>query len=131
MAAEGVAAGERMYVEVRRERFAHGDAAERNVRRRHAFGEREHIGHDAEAFGRKRGAGAPEARHHLVEDQQNAVAIAHRAQALQIAFGVDDDAVRADDRFDEQRRDAIAALVADDLVEVRERAGRILRPRRA
>ena len=40
---------------------------------------------------------------------------------MQIAVGIDDHAVRTDDRFDEQRGDAVAAFVNDDVFQMRER----------
>ena len=122
MSAERVSARQRLVVEEFRERFAHGDAAERYVRGRHAFRKREDVGRYAEALRGERGAGASEAGHHLVEDQQNAVPVADLAHARQIAVRIEHDAVRADDRFDQQRRDAVAAFVHDDIFEVRDRA---------
>ena len=77
-----------------------------------------------EAEGR---AGAPEASHHVVRQQQHVVAVAELAHALPIAVGRHDGAAaRADDGFRQQRGDGIRAdaqnlrlqrieAVADDL----------------
>ena len=70
---------QRLRVERGGEPFAQHHAAERNVPRRDALGERDQIGDDAEAFAGERRAGAAEAGHHLVEDQHDAVRVAQRA----------------------------------------------------
>src|SRR4051812_222451 len=65
-------------------------------------------------------AGPAEATHDFVADEENAVTIADRAQALQVTVGRNDDAVRAGDGFNENRGDGVAAFVSDrflDLVE--------------
>jgi hypothetical protein len=70
--------------------------------------------------GRERVAQAAEACHDLVEHEDDAVLGRDVAQALEVAVGVDDDAVGADHRLDEQRRDVLRALEGDDLFEVRQ-----------
>ena len=64
-------------------------------------------------------AGAAEAGHHLVADQQDAVAVADLADRLQVAVGRDDDPVRAGDRLEDDGGDGVRALVHEDLLEVR------------
>ena len=67
--------------------------------------------------------GPPEAGHHLVGDHQDVVARADLANARDVAVGRDQDAVRPDDRLEEDRGDALGALVADDVLESLEALG--------
>src|SRR5262249_47015802 len=74
-------------------------------------------------------AGAAEARHHLVENEQDAVAIAQLANAGQITVGGNDDPVRAGYRFHHDRRDVLWPFILDHLFHVAqalERAGRLI-----
>ena len=64
--------------------------------------------------------GPPEAGHDLVGDHEDAVAIADLADALEVTVRRDEDAVRADDRLEEDRGDGLRALVADDVLEALE-----------
>ena len=64
-------------------------------------------------------AGAAEARHHLVGDHQDAVLVAERAHALQVAVGRNEDAVGAGHRLEDERRDRLRPFELDDLLEVR------------
>ena len=66
---------------------------------------------------REPAAGPPEARHDLVADHEDAVAVADLADALEVPVGRDEDAVRADDGLEEDRGDGVRALVADDVLE--------------
>src|SRR5207249_7017276 len=61
--------------------------------------------------------GPAEAGHHLVGDHQDLVPIAQLADTLDVTVGRDEDAVRAHDRLEEDRRDRVRALVADDVLE--------------
>ena len=65
---------------------ARDDAAHRHRARGDAFGEADHVRRHAIALGGEGVAEPAEAGDHLVEDQQNAVAVADRAQLLQIAL---------------------------------------------
>src|SRR6185369_5125063 len=58
------------------------DHADRQTRPQ-ALGQRRDVGRDAEVLRREHLAAAADARLHFVEDQQDAVTIAQRAQALQ------------------------------------------------
>ncbi len=62
--------------------LAHQHAAHRHRARRDALGKRDHVGDDAIALGGEGIAEAAEAGDHLVEDQQDAVLVADRAQPL-------------------------------------------------
>ena len=53
------------------------------------------VGHDVPVVDREPPAGAAEAGHHLVGDQQDAVAVADLAHALEVAVGRDEDPVGA------------------------------------
>ena len=76
--------------------------------RQHAAAERlaqdDAVGADALVLEREPGAGAAEARLHLVEDQQHAVRVADAAQPGEEARGRHDDAGLALDRLDQHRR---------------------------
>jgi hypothetical protein len=66
-------------------------------------------------------------RHHLVEDQHGAMAVAHRAQTRQELRARHDEIHVADDRLDDDARDALAAVAKRGLdrrqVVVREHDG--------
>ena len=111
-------AGERPVGEDVRDRAAHHDRAERQVGRRQALRHRQQVGHDVPVVDREPAAGAPEAAHDLVGDQEDAVAVADLADALEVAVGRDEDPVRADDRLEDEGRDRVRALEHDDLLEV-------------
>ena len=113
MPAIGVAAGQRSRIERGRVTLAQQHAAERRVRRGDALRERDRIGHHAEAFATERSAEPAEARHHLVEDQENAELVAERAHAREVVRRIHDHAVRTDDGFDEQRGDPLRILGRD------------------
>ena len=70
-----------------------------------ALGEGDHVGHDAVALGGEGIAQAAEAGDHLVEDQQDAVLVADRAQPLEIALGRRQHAGRGGERLDDHRGD--------------------------
>ncbi len=67
---------------------------------------------------REPGAGAPEAGHDLVGDEQDAVLVAQRPEALHVAVGRDEDAVGAHDGLDHDGRDGLRTLEHHDLLEV-------------
>ncbi len=69
----------------------------------------------------------PEACHDLIADHQDVVAGADLAHALDVAVRRDEDPVGAHDRLEEDRRDRVRALVADDVLEALEALGH--RPR--
>ena len=56
-------------------------------------------------------AGAAKTAHHLVADQQDAVAVAQRAHALQVPGRRDDDPVGAGDGLQQDGRDRLRAFV--------------------
>jgi hypothetical protein len=67
-------------------------------------------------------ARAPEARHHLVGDQQDAVPLAQLADALQVPRRRDEHAVRPGHRLEDERGDRGRTLELDRLLEGRQRA---------
>ena len=82
------------------------------------LGHGDHVGHDAEGIGGELLAGPPEAADHLVEDQQDAVAVADLAQALQVALGRHQHADRAGDRLDDAGGDGIGPVQIDEALQV-------------
>ena len=108
-------------VERRRDLVGDDHAAERDVARVHALGEADEVGRDVPALDREPLAAAPEAGHHLVGDEHDAVAVAEVTHALQVAGRRHEDAVGAHDRLEDDRRDRVRTLEHHDLVEVRER----------
>ena len=92
-----------------RDRLAHDHRAERDVARVDALGDRQDVRHDVPVVDREPLAGAAEAGHHLVADQQDPVPVARLADRLQVAVGRDDHAVRAGDRLEDHGRDRLAA----------------------
>ena len=63
-------------------------------------------------------SGAPEATHHLISDQLDAVAVTQGAHALQVACWRNDHAVRAGHCFDHYRSDRLRTFIGNDLFEV-------------
>ena len=100
---------------------AHRDGAQRQVARRQALGHRHQVRHDVPVVDGEPAAGAAEARHDLVADHQDPVAVADLAHALDVAVGRDEDAVGADDGLEEDRGDRARALVPDHVLEALER----------
>ena len=82
-----------------------------------ALGEGDHVGHDAVAFGGEGVAEAAEAGDDLVEDQQDAVLVADRAQPLEIALRRRQHAGRAGHRLDDHRGDGRGVVQRDEPVE--------------
>ena len=79
---------------------------------------RDHVGRHAEAFGGEGVAEPAEAGDDLVEDQQDAVAVADRAQPLQIALGRRQHAGRAGHRLDDDGGDGRGVVQRDDAFEL-------------
>ena len=63
-------------------------------------------------------AAATEAGHHFVADHHDAVAIAAIANALQVAIRRHENAVGADDRFEDDRGDVVPTLDHQHVVEM-------------
>ena len=87
-----------------------------------ALRHREDVRHDLPVLAGEPLAGAAEAGHHLVEDQHDAVPVAHLADRLQVAVGRRDHAVRTRDRLHDHGRHVLGPLVLKDLLEVRRAA---------
>ena len=98
--------------------LAHDHAAHRHGARGDALGEGDHVGDDAVALGREGVAETAEAGDDLVEDQQDAVLVADRAQPLQIALRRRQHAGRARHRLDDHRGDRRRVVQRDDALEL-------------
>ena len=116
----GEAAVEHHRIELLGDVPAHGDGAQRQVRGGQALGHGHQVGDGVPVLDREPPAGAPETRHHLVGDHQDAVAIAELANALDVAVRRNEDAVGADDGLEEDRRDRVRSLVHDHVLETAE-----------
>ena len=92
-----------------------------------ALGHRHQVGRDVEARRRERRAEAAEAGDDLVEDQQDAVLVADRAQPLEVALGRDQHAGRAGHRLDDHRGDGRRIVQRDDALEIVGQLGAVLR----
>ena len=93
--------------------------AERDVARVDPLRHRDDVRDDVPVLAREPAAGPAEARHHLVEDEQDPVAVAHLADRLEVAVRRRDDAVRPGHGLQEHRGDGLRPLVLEDLLEVR------------
>ena len=130
-AGEGVAvvgetAEEHALVEVVGNRPPHPDGAELHVRARQALRHRHDVGHDVPVVDGEPAAGAPEPRHHLVGDHDDAVLVAEIADAAQVAVGQHEDAVGAGHGLEDEAGDRVRALELDLLFEIGERGlGRV------
>ncbi len=97
---------------------ADGNRTQRHVGRGEALRHRDEIGHDLPVIHREPLARAPQPGHDFVADEQDAVLVADLAQALQVAIGRDDDAVRAGDRFEEEGSHGVRAFAHQHLLDL-------------
>ena len=79
MAGVGQPAGEEPVSQLVDDLAAHDHRPERHVAGVEPLGDAEDVGHDVPVVARRTTAGAAEAGHHLVEDQQDPVAVADLA----------------------------------------------------
>src|SRR6202030_4614682 len=73
---------------------------------------------DAEALRRECRTGTAEAADHLVEDEKDAVRVAHIPQSLQIALRRHEAAGRSGNGLDEASRDVLGAVQVDEAQQV-------------
>ena len=93
-------------------------APEGHVARGDALGEGQQIRHNIEIVDTEPLPGAAEAGHHLVGDEDDAVAVADLPHARHIAGRGHHDAGGAGNRFQDDRGDRCRALVGDESLEV-------------
>ena len=101
--------------------LAEQHGADRLVAAAQSLGDGHEVGRDAFLLAGMQRAGAAHAAHHLVEDQQHAVAIADLADALEVAFGRRH---RARRRADHRLGDEGHHRVGTELEDLRPRARR-------
>ena len=94
------------------------DAAERDVAGVDALREGDEVGLGVPVLPGEPLTGTTETGHHLIGDPHDAELVAHGAQALEVARRRDEDAVGADDRFEEDRRDLVGALDEDRVAQM-------------
>ena len=123
MAVVGEAAVEHLVLEVIGDLAADADGAKRDIRARQSLRHDEDVRHDLPVIDGEPLAGPAEPGHHFVADQQDAVLVAQRAHAFEIAIGRHVNAVGAGDRFHEEARDRLRPLEHDDFFELRQRVG--------
>ena len=107
--------------------IVHDDAAERDVPGVDALGEGDDVGDDVEVLEGEPPAGAAEAGHHLVGDEDDVVGVGERPHALHVLRARDHDARGAGDRFEDDRGDRRRALEFDRALEVAQGALGLLR----
>src|SRR5690349_6302712 len=95
-----VAHVEELSIEEARDVLPHEYPAQRDVRRAGALCEGKQIRRHVQSHGRKGLPHPAKSRHHLVEREQDAVSVADGAQALEIAWRINDKATRSRHRFD-------------------------------
>ncbi len=83
-----------------------------------ALGRGDEIGHDAEVIGRERRSKASKAGDDFVEDQQDAVFVGDRTQALQIALRWQDNAGGTGHRLDDDSRNGFRAVQGDQTFQI-------------
>ncbi len=119
VAGRGEATGELVVLEPVGELLRDDHRAQRYGAGRDALGHGHDVGDDVPVLAGEPAACAPEADHDLVEDQQDAVAVADLADRPQVAVGRHEDAVRPRHRLHEDGGDGVRPLVLQDLLEVR------------
>jgi hypothetical protein len=119
MPAVGEPAGEVLVAHPVSELLPNDHRAERDVAGVDALGDGEDVGDDVPVLASEPLAGASEPRHDLVADQEDAVAVAHLSDRLQVALRRDDNPVRPDYRLEDDRGHLVGALVLEQLLEMR------------
>ena len=104
------------------EHGTHGDG-----RVRHPLRHGEKVRHHTEVLGRERRPEAAEARDHFVEDEQDSVAIADFAQALEVAQRRHEHAGRAGHRLDDHRGDGRGIMQQTEPLQLVGELGAVLR----
>ena len=105
----------------------HAGGAHRHRRVGDPFRQREDVRHHVERLGGERRAQPAESRDHFIEDQQDAVLRADRAQLLQVAHGRNEHAGRPGHRFHDHRRNRLGAPLGHNLLQ---RVGQVSAPGR-
>jgi hypothetical protein len=94
--------------------LAHSDAGEGEVRPGNALGKRDDVGDNAvEVLKAEHLAGAAEAEHDFVEDEEDVVLVAQRADTLEVARRRDEHAAASGDRLEEDGGNSLGAFVHD------------------
>ena len=106
--------------------LAHEHAAHRHGGVADAFGDRHEVGGHPEILGREGGAEPAEASDDLVEDQQDAVLVADRAQPLEVALGRRQIAGRAGARLDDHGGDGRGIVQGNQPLELVGKLGAVL-----
>ena len=119
MAGVGEPSGEEAVAYLVDDLAARDHGAERDIARVDPLRDTEDVGHDVPVLACKPLPRPPESGHHLVEDQEDPVAVADLANALQVAVGRHDDAVRAGDGLEDDRRDGVRTFVLENLLQMR------------
>ena len=84
-----------------------------------AFGHGNQIGHNFPMVDRKPLACTAKPGHHFVRNQQDSVLVAHGTKPLHVTIWWNQHPVRADNRFDDDRRDSLRAFEFDRISSVR------------
>ena len=121
----GEPAGEDPLVERGCDGFLDDHATERDVTGVDALREGDQIGRHAPVIDREPLTAAGEAGHHLVGDHHNAELVADRTHALEVAGRWHQNAVRPDDRLEDDRGHRLRALDHDQVAQVSQRAFRL------
>jgi hypothetical protein len=99
--------------------FPEDHRAEGHVAGVDPLGDGEDVGDDVPVLAREPAAGSPEARHDLVEHEQDPVAVADLANRLEVSLRRGNDAVRPRDRLEDDGRDRLRPFVLQDLLQMR------------
>ena len=118
MAAVGQAPSEVLVLQPLGDRLTDDHRTQRHIAGVDALRHGEDVRHYVPVLAGKPATGAPEAGHHLVADEQHAVAVADLADRLQIAVGGHDDAVGAGDRLEDDGSHGVRPLVLENLLQM-------------
>ena len=94
------------------------DGSQLDVRGGEALGHGDDVWHDVPVIDGEPATSAPEAGHHLVSNEEDAVAVADLPHALQIAIRRNEETVGSHHGLHDERGDVRAALVADDVLQL-------------
>ena len=100
------------------DRAAAENGAHRDAPVREPFRGGDKVGYDAKQIRGEGRAEPPESGNHFVEDEQNAVAVADRAQPLEIADRRNQHAGRTRDRLDDHGGDRFRSVQGDQSLEI-------------
>ena len=119
MAVVGQPATEHLLGEVIGDRSSHAESAELHVGAGQTLRHGDHVGHNPRVVNGEPLSCSAKSGHHLVGDQQNAVAVADVTQPLHVTIWRNQDAIGSHNRLNDDCGDGVRPFEANDLLSLR------------